>query len=70
MAQVDIDIKSVLTIGCVCIFVVAVSSFHLGGGETLQPLIFLINKIKYYLNSYTFLSYDSVFVFYPSAIKG
>lgn len=31
MAQVDIDIKSVLTIGCVCIFVVAVSSFYLGG---------------------------------------
>lgn len=69
MAQVDIDIKSVLTIGCVCIFVVAVSSFHLGE-KTLQPLICLINKIKYYLNSYTFLSYDSVFVFYPSAIKG
>lgn len=69
MAQVDIDIKSVLTIGCVCIFVVAVSSFYLGG-ETLQPLICLINKIKYYLNSYNFLSYDSVFVFYPSAIKG
>lgn len=68
MAQVDIDIKSVLTIGCVCIFVVAVSLFYLGG--TLQPLICLINKIKYYLNSYNFLSYDSVFVFYPSAIKG